>query len=164
MTRYSDAALLTGNYASMLKEPPKEAEWKKTACDSQSEEMAQAIAKHVFAFQKVLDPKQEKMEIIAMAAAGPMRVVSILPVDGDLIRVDGFLIVNNQPVFVLQHASQLALTFSKVAVGSEENAQDDDGLQIGYVIFDELKARKKERDAAKRRKPAQKPSNRKAKS
>ncbi len=164
MTRFSDAALLKGDYATMLKQPPKEAEWKKTDCENGSEEAAQAIAKQIFGFQQAIDPKKEKLEVVSFSAIGPIKVLGITPMDGELMRVDGVKPGGPNPVSVVQHVEQLSLTFTKAAVISEnpeENPDDDDGLQIGFVIFDALKERKKSRDAAKRKKPAQKSTARK---
>lgn len=166
MTRYTDAALLKGDYAKMLKEPPKESEWKKAACDNGPEEAAQAIARQIFDFQKTLDTETEKLEVVTFAAIGPIKVSNITPIDGDMMRIDGINPANDQPVSILQHVGQLSLTFTKVAVSKDGDSgnQNDDGLQIGYVIFDELKERKKVREAAKRKKPSRKTSGRKAKS
>ncbi|MEL7428612.1 MAG: hypothetical protein AAFN43_01310, partial [Pseudomonadota bacterium] len=56
---------------------------------------------------------------------------------------------------IVQHIEQLSLTFTKAPVQSSDPKEHaDDGLKIGYVIFDELKERKKQRDAAKRKKPS----------
>ena len=50
-----------------------------------------------------------------------------------------------------------------VAKSKKANAEvDDDGLQIGFVIFDELKERKKKRDAAKKKKTTRKSATKKA--
>jgi hypothetical protein len=157
MTRYSDAALLKGDFSTMMQEPPKESEWKKTACDNGSEEAAQAIAKQIFGFQQSIDPKKEKLEVVAFSALGPIKVLGITPMEGELMRVDGVNPQTTAPVSIIQHVEQLSLTFAKAPVQSdnpEERPDDDDGLQIGFVIFDELKERKKSRDAAKRKKPA----------
>ena len=48
------------------------------------------------------------------------------------------------------HTSQLALTFTVGPIEETENA-DDDGLDIGFVIFEELKDRKKKRTKKKRK-------------
>lgn len=156
MTRYSDAALLTGDFATMMQDPPKEAEWSKTSCDNGSEEAAQAIAKQIFGFQQSLDPEKEKLEVVTFSALGPIKVMGITPMDGELMRIDGMNPANQAPVSIVQHVEQLSLTFTKAPVQSDnpsEKPDDDDGLQIGFVIFDELKERKKKRDAAKRKKP-----------
>ena len=66
---------------------------------------------------------------------------------------------DQSPVSIIQHVEQLSLTFTKAPVQSdnpEEQPDEDDGLQIGFVIFDELKERKKVRDAAKKKPPATK--------
>ena len=157
MTRFSDAALLKGDFAKMLKDPPKESEWSKTACDDDSEAAAQSIAKQIFGFQKSIDPAKEKLEVVTFSALGPVKVLAVMPLEGDLIRVDGINPANGAPVSMIQSVNQLSLTFTKAPVQSQnpqENPDDDDGMQIGFVIFDELKERKKVRDAAKRKKPA----------
>ena len=161
MTRYSDAAMLRGDFAKMLKNPPKEAEWKKTACDNQAEAAAQSIAKQIFAFNQQIDPKTEKLEVTTFSSLGPIKVMGVMPIEGDMMRIDGILQKGEtiSPVSILQHTTQLSLSFTKAPVKSdnpEEQPDDDDGLQIGFVIFDELTERKKSRDAAKRKKPAKK--------
>ena len=164
MTDFSDAALLKGNYATMLKSPPKEAEWRKTACDNGSEATAQAIAKQIFGFQQSIDPKKEKLEVITFSSLGQIKVLGISPIESDLMRIDGVNLVNNSPVSLVQHIEQLSLAFTRAPVLSdnpEEEPDKDDGMQIGFVIFDELKERKKVRDAAKRKKTARKPATRK---
>lgn len=166
MTQFSDAALLKGDYATMLKQPPKESEWKKTDCQKGSEEAAQAIAKQIFAFQQSIDAKKEKLEVLSFSTLGPIKVLGITPMDGDLMRIDGVHPGDTKPVSIIQHVEQLSLTFTKAAVKSE-NPEDqpdtDDGLQIGYVIFDALKERKKSREAAKRKKPTPRKSPAKGK-
>ena len=153
MTRFSDAALLTGKYATMLKEPPQEAEWNKAACDNGSEEAAQAIAKQIFGFQQSIDNTKEKLEVLTFSSLGPIKVLGISPMDGELMRIDGINPANMAPVSMVQHVEQLSLTITKAPVQSKNPAEepdDDDGLQIGFVIFDELKDRKEKRDAAKK--------------
>lgn len=166
MTRYSDAALLKGDFATMLQKPaPKETEWSKTSCDNGSEAAAQAIAKQIFGFQQSIDSTKEKLEVVTFSALGPIKVLGISPMDGELMRIDGVNPANMAPVSMVQHVEQLSLTFTKAPVLSdnpEEQPDDDDGLQIGFVIFDELKERKKSRDAAKRKKTARKPATKKA--
>ena len=164
MTQFSDAALLKGNFAKMLKDPPKEAEWKKTACDNSAEAVAQSIAKQIFVFQKSIDQANEKLEVVTYSALGPIKVLGVLPMESDLMRIDGVRPDNALPVSMIQHVEQLSLTFTKAPVKSEnpeEHPDEDDGMQIGFVIFDELKERKKSRDAAKRRKPVRKTTTRK---
>ena len=161
MTRFSDAALLRGDFSTMLQNPPKEAEWSKTSCDNGAEAAAQSVAKQIFAMRKQLDPKKEKLEVITFSSMGPIKVMGIMPIDGDLMRIDGVNPADNSPVAVVQHVEQMSLTFTKAAIESEEDADEDDGMKIGFVIFDELKERKKVREAAKRRKPARKPAKRK---
>ncbi|MEM9332882.1 MAG: hypothetical protein AAGA53_16290 [Pseudomonadota bacterium] len=160
MNDFSDAALLKGDYATMLKDPPKEAEWKKAACDNGSELAAQAIAKQIFAFQKSIDATKEKLEVVTFSTLGPIKVLGITPIDGELMRIDGFSPENKMPVSMIQHVEQLSLTFTKAPANIEvpvDQLDEDDGMRIGFVIFDELKERKKVRDAAKRKKaPAQK--------
>ena len=164
MTRFSDAALLKGDFATMLKNPPKEAEWNKMACENGAEEAAQSVAKQIFAMTEQLDPKKEKLEVITFSSMGPIKVLGIMPIDGDLMRIDGLNPADMSPVSIVQHVEQMSLTFTKAAVKSEnpeENPDEDDGGQIGFVIFDELKERKKVRAAAKRKKPARKTTTRK---
>jgi len=164
MTRFSDAALLKGDYATMIQKPPKEAEWKKTACDNGAEAAAQAVAKQIFGFQQSIDPKKEKLEVVTYSSLGPIKVLGITPMDGELMRIEGIKPETGGQVAIIQHVEQLSLTFAKAPVQSanpEEHPDDDDGMQIGYVIFDELKERKKKRAAAKRKKPARKPAAKK---
>ena len=163
MTRYSDAALLKGDFATMLKDPPKEAEWKKVSCENGAEEAAQSIAKQIFAMQQQLDPQKHRLEVITFSSIGPIKVMGLVPIDGDLIRIDGLNSEARKPVTILQHVEQLSLTFTVSEVTepkAEGDEPEDDGAQIGFVIFDELNARKKSRDAAKRKKPASKTSGR----
>lgn len=166
MTEYSDAALLKGDFATMLQKPaPKETEWSKTACDNGSEAAAQAIAKQIFGFQQSIDPKKEKLEVVTFSSLGPIKVLGLSPMDGELMRIDGVNPNTSDPVSIVQHVEQLSLTFTKAPVQSdnpEEQPDNDDGLQIGFVIFDELKERKKTRDAAKRKKTTRKPATKKA--
>ncbi len=167
MTRFSDAALLKGDFAQMLKNPPKEAEWKKTSCDSSAEAAAQSIAKQIFAFQQQIDQEKEKLEVTTFSSLGPIKVMGVMPIEGDMMRIDGVQVTPNgvSPVSIIQSATQLSLTFTKAVVQSKnptEEPDDDDGMQIGFVIFDELKERKKSRDAAKRKKPARKPTKKTA--
>ncbi len=163
MTRFSDAALLKGDFAAMIQDPPKEAEWNKTACDNGAEAAAQSVAKQIFAMRKQLDPKVEQLEVVTFSSMGPIKVLGIMPIDGDLMRIDGLNPADNSPVSVVQHVEQMSLTFTKAAVKSENQEDElDDGAKIGFVIFDELKTRKKVRAAAKRKKPARKPSTRKS--
>jgi len=159
MPRFSDAALLKGDYATMLKAPPKESEWKKTACDNGSELAARSIAKQIFAFQKSIDHTREKLEVMTFSTLGPIKVMGVTPMEGELMRIDGIRPDSNMPVSMIQHVEQLSLTFTRAIVKSsnpQEQPDEDDGMQIGFVIFDELKERKKIRDAAKRKKPSRK--------
>ncbi len=159
MTRFSDAALLKGDFATMLKDPPKEAEWSKTECQNSAEEAAKSVAQQIFAMREQLDAKTEKLEVITFSSMGPIRVLGIMPIDGDLMRIDGLNPADMSSVSIVQHVEQMSLTFMKAAVISdkpEDEPDSDDGSQIGFVIFDELKERKKIRAAAKRKKPARK--------
>lgn len=151
MTRFSDAALLRGKFAHMAaelrkgkREAPKNDEWQKVACDNTAEQAAQEVGKHVFAYQQSIDPEKETLEVITMAAAGPMKVMAVIPADGDILRIDGLLLGNGMPTSTLIHVSQLSLSFTRRPI--EHNETDDDGLQIGFVIFDELNERQKQRD------------------
>lgn len=164
MTRFSDAALLKGDFATMLQNPPADSDWGKAACDNGAEAAAQSVAKQIFSMREQLDPKKEKLEVITFSSIGPIRVLGIMPIDGDLMRIDGLNPADMSPISIVQHVGQMSLTFSRAAVKSEnaeENPDDDDGMKIGFVIFDELKERKKSRDAAKRKKPARKATTRK---
>ena len=166
MTRFSDAGLLKGDFATMLKEPPKEAEWKKTACDNSAEAAAQAIAKQIFAMQQGINSKNEKLEIVTFSSLGPIKVLAITPIDGELMRIDGVHPDGEKAISILQHTEQLSLTFSKAKVesgSSNEEPGNDDGMQIGFVIFDELTERKKVRDAAKNKKSKRKNASPKGK-
>jgi len=79
-----------------------------------------------------------------MGPAGPVKVIALRPGEGDILRIDGVLMGNGSPTSTILHASQLSLSFLTQPIQSEE--PDDDGLQIGFVIFDELANRQKERD------------------
>ena len=165
MTRFSDAALLKGDFAKMMKNPPKDDEWKKTACVNGAEEAAKSVAQQIFAMRDELDPKTEKLEVVTFSSMGPVKVLGIMPIDGDLMSIDGLNPADNSPVSIVQHVEQMSLTFTKTAVQSdkpEEQPDQDDGGQIGFVIFDELKTRKKNRAAAKRKKTAKKATTKKA--
>ncbi|MEL6435274.1 MAG: hypothetical protein AAFP99_00630 [Pseudomonadota bacterium] len=148
MTKYSDAALLKGDYAHMAADLkagkrglPSADDWKRASCDqhNRAELAAQAVAKQIFGLQKQIDHETEQLEIAAISAAGPMIVSGVFPEDGDMIRVDGHLISDKRPVALLIHASQLALTITKST--TNETNPEDDGLKIGFVIFDELEKR-----------------------
>lgn len=160
MTRFSDAALLKGDYAHMAAElkagqrhAPSPGEWSKTACDDGAEAAAQSVAKQIFALQEQIDTEVEQLEIAAQSAAGPMIVSGLYPGTGDLLRVDGHLVSTKQPVAIVIHASQLNLTITKSPLA--ETQPEDDGLKIGFVIFEELAKR------AKKAKPAKKATTRK---
>lgn len=155
MTRYSDAALLKGDYAHMAAElragdrkPPDQKDWDKTACDNRAEEAAQDVAKHIFAVQQSLDPEKEQLEILTFSAAGQMKVIAIHPGEGDVLRIDGVILppgpAGGKPASVVLHAGQLSLTFVRAPLAKNEEEQDE-GLKIGFVIFDELQERQKAR-------------------
>ena len=153
MTRYSDAALLQGDYSHLAAEmraghrsAPLQKDWDKAACDNRAEEAAQEVAKHIFAVQQSLDPEKEQLEILTFSAAGQMKVIAIHPGDSDILRVDGVLIPQGEPASIVLHASTLSLTFVRAPLSKEEAVQDE-GLQIGFVIFDELQERQKARYA-----------------
>ena len=157
MTRYTDAALLTGEYAHLAAQlrageraAPGPLEWDKTACDNQAEEAAQDVAKHIFAFQQSLDPETEQLEVVSYSAAGQIRVLAVVPGEGDLLRIDGLLMPEGQPASVIIHAAQLSLTLTRVPLSND--GSEDDGLKIGFVIFDELKERQKARYRQKKKK------------
>jgi hypothetical protein len=151
MSRFSDAALLKGKFSHMAaelrqgkREAPKPEEWQAVACENTAEQAAQEVAKHIFSFQQSIDPKAETLEVIAMGPAGPVKVIALRPGEGDILRIDGVLMGSNSPTSTVLHASQLSLSFLTQPIQNEE--PDDDGLQIGFVIFDELAKRQKERD------------------
>ncbi|MEM8749807.1 MAG: hypothetical protein AAGF28_05860 [Pseudomonadota bacterium] len=149
MTRFSDAALLKGEFAHMAAElrageraSPNSSDWSKVACEAGAEIAAQEVAKQIFALQQEIDPEHERLEITALTAVGPIRVTGFSPGEGDLIRLNGEL-PNGQPAAHIQHVSQMALTFTKAALKNADEA--DDGLEIGFVIFEELKERQEQR-------------------
>lgn len=163
MPRYSDAALLTGKFSSKRtqlqagaengrRRHPADRDWREVSNDNDAEIAAQEIARQIFAFEKSLaensekNPEQSKqrIEILTFAPAGQMRVLALVPCDGDMMRIDGTLLPDNQPASAMIHVSQLSLSFVPVAA---ENSDDeiDDGLAIGFVIFNELKERQKAR-------------------
>ncbi len=155
MTRFSDAALLTGDFSHMAKEfragtrtAPGNKDWQKTACETSAEAAAQEVAKHIFALQKGVDEKTQKLEVMAFTAAGPMKVLNLVPGETDILRLDGVTHEGN-PVAQVLHASQLALTFSIAPL--QDKDENDDGLDIGFVIFEELKERKKKRTKKSRK-------------
>lgn len=148
MSRFSDAALLKGDFAHMAKEfregnraAPKQKDWQKAATDNPAEEAAQDVAKHIFALQQSINAEKERIEILMPCAVGVMKVLGLVPGEGDLIRVDGIL-PDGAPVATLLHTSQLALTFITAPL---DEKPEDDGLEIGFLIFDDLKERKKKR-------------------
>ena len=153
MTRFSDAALLRGKFSHMAaelrqgkREAPKDDEWQGVACENSAEKTAQEVGKHIFAFQQSIDATKETLEVIAVGPAGPMKVMALIPTDGEIIRLDGML-SNGVPASTLMNVSQLALSFVRRPL--ENDAADDDGLQIGFVIFDELNERQKQRETEK---------------
>lgn len=160
MTRYSDAALLKGDYAQLAAEmragkraAPNENDWEKAGCANKAEEAAQEVAKHIFAVQQSLNGETEQLDILTYSALGQMKVIAIHPGDGDILRVDGFLMPEGRPASVVLHASTLSLTFVPVPVDADKETKDE-SLQIGFVIFDELQERQKARYAKKGKKPA----------
>ena len=139
MTRFTDAALLKGNFAHMAAEfragnraAPKTRDWQKAACDNSAEEAAQDVAKHIFALQQQIDGEKERIEVLAFSGAGQMKVLGLVPGEGDLIRVDGVL-PDGKPVANLMHTNQLALTFVTAPLAE---TPEDDGLEIGFLIFE----------------------------
>jgi hypothetical protein len=159
VTRYSDAALLEGEYAHLAAEmragkraAPKQKDWDKAACDNRAEEAAQEVAKHIFAVQQSLDPEKEQLDVLIFSAAGQMKVIAIHPGDGDMLRVDGILTADGKPASLVLHASALVLTFVPAPLPGNGEARDS-GLQIGFVIFDELQDRQKARYTKGTRKP-----------
>ena len=78
-----------------------------------------------------------------------MKVISLVPGEGDILRIDGMLIPEGAPSSTIVHVSQLSLSFITRPVVDENEDPDDDGLQIGFVIFEELAERKKAREFAK---------------
>ncbi len=163
MTRFTDAALLKGEFAEMLKHPPKESEWKNTSCENSAEAVSQEIAKHIFSMQSSIDPEKSRLEVFSYSAKGSMKVVRILPGEADLIRIDGILLPSNGQVSVVQHASLLSLTFCIEDIEPDgPEAEEDGGTRIGFVIFDELSRRKKSRDAARKKSGKVRSSKRKA--
>ncbi|MFD0917317.1 hypothetical protein ACFQ14_12955 [Pseudahrensia aquimaris] len=148
MTRFTDAALLKGDYAHMAQEfragnraAPAQKDWQKAACDTGAEEAAQEVAKHIFALQQQIDAEKDRIDVLAFSAIGQFRVLGLVPGESEMIRIDGVQ-PDGSPVAVLTHYEQLSLTFVAVPHEAED---DDDGLKIGFVIFDELKERKKKR-------------------
>ena len=146
MTDYSDAALLTGDYAHMAAElragkrsAPSPEEWQKAPCTNNAESAARAIAQQIFGLQSAIDAENERLEITTMTAAGPMVVTGLHPAEGDLVRIDGHLVNPLRPAAHVVHASQLALTITKRSAA--EIKEEDDGVRIGFVIFDELAKR-----------------------
>lgn len=156
MTRYSDAALLKGEYTHMAAElragersAPSPAEWQKASCDNAAEASAQSVAKQIFELQATLDDEKEQLEIAAWSAAGVMIVLGLFPGEGDLVRLEGHLLNSKQPVAQLIHANQLSLTITKRS--TEEVAPEEDAAQIGFVIFDQLAKRGKAKAATKKK-------------
>ena len=156
MPRYSDAAMLKGEYTHMAAElragersAPSPADWQKTSCENAAEASAQAVAKQIFELQSTLDGEKEQLEIAAWSAAGVMIVVGLFPGDGDMVRLEGHLLNAKQPVVQLIHANQLALTITKRS--TEEVAPEEDAAQIGFVIFDQLAQRGKAKAATKKK-------------
>lgn len=148
---YSDAAMLKGNFAHMAAEfrignrkAPSSKDWSKAASENIAEEAAQDVAKHIFSFQQSLDAEKEQMEILANSAFGQMKVLAIVPGESDLIRLDGISVPEELTVSVLVSPTQLELTFIAVPISNPKELNDE-SLQIGFIIFDELKVRQKAR-------------------
>lgn len=163
MPRYSDAALLKGEYTHMAAElrageraAPSPADWQKTSCDNAAEASAQAVAKQIFELQSTLDAEKEQLEISAWSAAGAMIVLGMFPGEGDMVRLEGHLINNKQPVALLTHATQLALTITKRS--TQEVAPEEDATQIGFVIFDQLANRGKANATSEKKSKPSKPT------
>lgn len=170
MSRFSDAALLKGKYsfhAEQLRagsQAPSKVDWEQVECDNTAEEAAQEVAKHIFAFNEALDPKTEQMEIMTFSAAGQMKVLALVPGESDLLRIDGVLMPEKVPASVMIHASQLALTFVRVPLDKNADGEhQNEGAKIGFVIFDDLKDRRKSRykKAATKRAAAKKAAKKK---
>ena len=81
-----------------------------------------------------------------------MKVIAIHPGDGELLRIDGMLLPQGDPASVVIHTSNLSLTFVRARLAKDEEAHDQ-GLQIGFVIFDELEERQKARYSKSAKKP-----------
>ena len=148
MTRFSDAALLKGEFAHMATEfragnraAPANKDWRNAAGDTPAEMAAQEVAKHIFALQQAIDANKLRIEILSFSAIGQFKVLGIVPGEDDLLRVEGVQ-PDGAPVAVLTHTNQLQLTFITAPL---EQKPEDDGLEIGFLIFDELKERKKKR-------------------
>ncbi|MBL1404984.1 MAG: hypothetical protein COC17_03830 [Hyphomicrobiales bacterium] len=151
-TRFTDAALLKGKYAFHAEQlrvgsstSAKKVDWTTIECGNQAEETAQEVAKHIFAFNEALDPEKEQLEIISLTAVGQMKVLGLAPGEGDILRVDGVLMPDELPTSVVVHASQLALTFVRVPIKSDEPEKESESNRIGFVIFDDLQDRQKAR-------------------
>ena len=149
MNQFSDAALLRGNYSHMAvklragnRTAPADSDWGDAANDTPAEEAAQDVAKHIFALQESFDQKTQRIEVLANCAIGQMRVLGLVPGEADFIRIDGIM-ADGQPVATLMHTNQLALTIFAVPI--DDKTEEENAAQIGFLIFDELKARKKKR-------------------
>ena len=161
MPRYSDAALLKGEYTHIAAElrageraAPSPADWQKTSCANAAEATAQAVAKQIFELQSTINGEKEQLEIASWSAGGLMIVVGLFPGEGDLVRLEGHLLNSQQPVAQLIHAHQLALTITKRS--TEDVPPEEDAAQIGFVIFDQLAKRGKQKAGAKKKAPASK--------
>lgn len=156
MQRYSDAAMLKGDYAHMVaqlrsgeRSVPSPDEWQQTSCDNAAEAAAQAVAKQIFELQSTLDENNEQLEITAISVAGIMVVVGLFPGDGDLIRIEGNLLTSKEPVAQIIHANQLELTVKKRPTA--DSAPEEDATRIGFVIFDQLTEHSKSKTGPKRK-------------
>ncbi len=150
MSRFGDAALLKGKYAHLAAQlrqgevdAAKKVDWNQASCENQAEAVTAEVARHIMAFRQSVDPTKERMDVMAFSAAGPMRVMNIMPSQGDVVRLDGVLVGDGQPVSVAVHVEGLALTFLRAPLDQDD---DEDDFDVGFVIFDELKKRKDERE------------------
>ena len=88
-----------------------------------------------------IDPTKEKLHVTTMTAQGPMIVMGPFPSDGDILRLEG-MTPDGQPIAHIIDVDNLALTISRHPI---DDKKDDDGMKIGFVIFDELDARAAEK-------------------
>ena len=153
MTRFSDAATLSGDFAKMADK----LDWSKVEPDSDSEFSAKEIGKQISMLAASIDPEKEKLHVTTMTAQGPMIVMGLFPSDGDILRLEG-ISPEGQPLAHIIDVDNLALTISRHPI---DDKKDDDGLKIGFVIFDELDARTTEKAAIKKAKKSKKLSKNK---
>lgn len=143
MTRFSEAALLSGDFAKMADK----LDWSKVEPDSDSEFTAKEIGKQISLLAHGLDPEKEKLHITTMTAEGPMTVIGLHPSDGDILRLDGFG-PTGQPMAHIIDVDGLALTITRRPI---DDNKEDDGMRIGFVIFDELDAKQESRSKNKKK-------------